>query len=115
MNQKLAPAIKLYTRFYEKTGDWDAYNELGLIYLRVKQYEKAIGIFRDLRRGWPENADVECRLGFAYEAIKQIRPALAAFQRCVRKAEGREEFKRTHGAAVQKVQTLTKQVTSAKE
>ena len=114
MNQKLAPAIGFYTRYYEKTGDWEAYNELGLIYLRVKQYDKAVSIFRDLRRAWQENADVECRLGWAYESMKQHPPALAAFQRCAKKAEGREEFKRTHGAAIAKVAELAKLVTEQK-
>lgn len=109
-NQKLAPAIGFYTRYYEQTGDLDAYNELGMIYLRAQQFERAVAVFRDLRRTWGQNPEVECRLGFAYESLKQLPPALGAFQRCARKAQGQEQYERTFTAANAKIEALNKLV-----
>jgi len=57
--------------------------ELGWCYNDLQEYNKAIGVLRQARAGWPDVAKVHFELGYALQKTSQTDSAISSFNRCL--------------------------------
>jgi len=101
---KLAQARALYRRVIRReANNWQALNNLGVIYLSQKNYRRAALRFHDALAVQPDSVDVIYNLACLYAQTNELTRSLQYLQRAVKlNPEARQWAKRDHDLTVLK-------------
>ncbi len=104
---KLEQAIQAASIRAQRTGDIQSYSDMSNWYLKLKKYENAVPILMELRKTRAKEADFDCKLGYAWENLKDSSKALGFFEQCKLKSQGIETQAKIFNFARQKVLQLS--------
>ncbi len=82
-NEELSKALKRLDSLYRKTNNIEYLSDIGVVYIYLKQYDKAIELYLDIEKLSPNRYSTASNIGTAYElngkneeALKWIQKAL---------------------------------------
>lgn len=83
-DEELTKAIKRLDSLYRKTNDIEYLSDIGVVYIYLKQYEKAIKLYLDIEKRFPNRYSTASNIGTAYELNGQNEEALKWIQKALK-------------------------------
>ncbi|MFQ6082465.1 MAG: tetratricopeptide repeat protein [Candidatus Aminicenantia bacterium] len=79
-------AAEIYQKFIEVNPGpaWTGYNRLGEVYLKLKQYNKAVLAFQEVIKTNPSDTRVNYNLAYAYDMAGQYEKAVETYQNLIK-------------------------------
>lgn len=83
-NEKLSNALERIDSLYRKTNNIEYLSDIGVVYIYLKQYGKAIKLYLDIEKLSPNRYSTASNIGTAYELNGQNEEALKWIQKALK-------------------------------